>query len=187
MKPKRKSNKHLRMPNIKAKANANFICQHCGSTEMIQAHHQTPGDDSTLIALCAVCHHKQHPDMALGLFTNKMMRPYWENKSMGSLAKEVGVCARTIARRAQRNDIPAGTLKPLDELLLKQPHNYSTEPVAPICCEQEVSLSNSKYHCSVCGKVITLFCPSCGYTWDSKVKQPKACPRCKIYLWKRNK
>lgn len=25
-------------------------------------------------------------------------------------------------------------------------------------------------------------CPSCSYTWDSRVSKPKACPYCKRYI-----
>jgi len=38
---------------IKAKSNAHYRCQECGSTELIQTHHEIPGDDNSLIALCA--------------------------------------------------------------------------------------------------------------------------------------
>jgi len=27
-------------------------------------------------------------------------------------------------------------------------------------------------------------CKRCGYTWYSKVKEPKQCPKCKNYRWK---
>lgn len=42
------------MPNlvmVRIKANAKYICQECGSTELIQAHHRIPGDDSSLVVL----------------------------------------------------------------------------------------------------------------------------------------
>lgn len=35
-------------------------CAKCGASENIHAHHQVPGDDSTLIPLCAKCHPRQH-------------------------------------------------------------------------------------------------------------------------------
>lgn len=30
-------------------------------------------------------------------------------------------------------------------------------------------------------------CKRCGYKWDSRVKEPRACPRCKSYLYKTEK
>jgi predicted Zn-ribbon and HTH transcriptional regulator len=27
-----------------------------------------------------------------------------------------------------------------------------------------------------------LKCPHCGYKWEARVKQPKACPKCKRYI-----
>lgn len=39
------ANKHLKLNNISVIVNANYRCQLCGSTELIQAHHEIPGDD----------------------------------------------------------------------------------------------------------------------------------------------
>jgi hypothetical protein len=97
------------------KANANYTCSLCGATERIQSHHRIPKDDLTLISLCAICHHKQHPKMALGLFTSNVQQPYWHNKSMSTIAREMGVCSRTIARIVKRLDIPRGVLLEYDE------------------------------------------------------------------------
>lgn len=33
----------------------------------------------------------------------------------------------------------------------------------------------------------TAKCQSCGYIWETKVKSPKQCPRCKAPMWKRKK
>jgi hypothetical protein len=33
---------------LKAKSKTRYICQECGSTEFIQGHHETPGDDTTI-------------------------------------------------------------------------------------------------------------------------------------------
>lgn len=35
-------------------------CSQCGATENIHAHHEVPGDDSTLVPLCRKCHPKMH-------------------------------------------------------------------------------------------------------------------------------
>lgn len=31
-------------------------------------------------------------------------------------------------------------------------------------------------------KYMNNICPSCSYTWDSRVSKPKACPYCKRYI-----
>lgn len=111
------------MPNltpVRVKANANYTCQKCGATELIQAHHETPGDDSTLIALCAMCHSKKHPDLPRELFFTKGKQPYWHNKSAASLGKEIGVHSRTVIRTAKRFGISRGELSTKDEILIKK-------------------------------------------------------------------
>lgn len=105
--------------HIRAKLKSHYICEICGSTEFIQAHHKIPGDDTSLIALCGVCHSKQHPYVPLGLFFSKNKQPYWENKSASSIAKEMGVHPRTIYRRAKRLGIEKGTLSKDQENELK--------------------------------------------------------------------
>lgn len=30
-------------------------------------------------------------------------------------------------------------------------------------------------------------CNQCGYKWETRVKEPKACPKCKRYDWKEGK
>lgn len=104
---------------IGIKANARYTCQECGSTELIQAHHQIPGDDNTLIALCAECHSQKHPDMPKALFFSINHQPYWHNKSASSLAKEIGAHPRSIIRVARRLGIPKGELMPWDEELIR--------------------------------------------------------------------
>lgn len=104
---------------VRAKANAHYTCQKCGSTELIQAHHEIPGGDDSLIVLCAECHSKKHPNMPEALFFNKRNQPYWHNKSASSLAKELGVHPRTIIRAAKRLEILPGELSPWDEELIK--------------------------------------------------------------------
>lgn len=106
---------------IGIKANAHYTCRECGSTELIQAHHEIPGDDDSLIALCAECHSRKHPNVPKALFFAKGQQPYWHNKSASSLARELGAHPRTIIRVAKRLGILSGELSPWDEELIK--HN----------------------------------------------------------------
>jgi hypothetical protein len=116
-----------RVASIRVKSNAHFTCQECGSTEMLQAHHQIPKDDSTLICLCAECHSKKHPNVPYKLFIHKQTQPYWENKSASSLAKEAGVHPRTVYRLAKRLNINHGILSTEDEHLIKLSMSCSRE------------------------------------------------------------
>jgi hypothetical protein len=86
---------------------------------LIQSHHEVPGDDDSLIALCAGCHSKRHPDIPRALFFNKRLQPYWHNTSASSLAKEWGVCSRTVIRAARRLNISPGELATEDEDILR--------------------------------------------------------------------
>ena len=101
--------------SIMVKANANYTCSLCGSTENVQAHHQVHGDDSSLVVLCGECHSTQHPNTPKGLITCvKSHQPYWCNKSAGSIARELGVHTRTIIRSSRRLGIPQGFITPFD-------------------------------------------------------------------------
>jgi hypothetical protein len=121
----------------KAKAKACYTCQECGSKELIHTHHEIPGDNKSIVVLCAYCHAKRHPDVPLELFLNschKRRSPYWRNKSAASLAKELALHPRTIIRRAVRLRIPRGELKPLDEELIKiksciQPPRFNSDEI----------------------------------------------------------
>ena len=104
---------------IGVKANAHYTCQECGSTELIQAHHEIPGDDDSLIPLCAECHSNKHPDVPKALFFSTNQQPYWHNKSASSLAKELGAHPRTITRAAKRLGILPGELSQWDEELIR--------------------------------------------------------------------
>lgn len=104
---------------LRVKANARYICQECGSTEFIQAHHQIPGEDDSLVVLCAECHSKKHPDVPKNLFFNKNCQPYWCNKSASTLARQLAVHPRTIIRTAKKLGILKGTLTVDDETLIK--------------------------------------------------------------------
>jgi len=103
---------------IKVKANSNYTCIECGGTELLQAHHQIPGDDTSMICLCAECHSKRHLNLPKLLFFNKSHQPFWYNKSASSLAKKWGVCSRTVIRVARKWEIKGGELTPWDEELI---------------------------------------------------------------------
>lgn len=105
---------------ITAKIRANYTCQECGSTEYIQAHHVVPKDDRTLVCLCGLCHSRKHPDVPAQLFFLKSHQPYWRNKSAATLAKQWGVCSRTVIRAAKRIGIPIGILRSQDEETLRR-------------------------------------------------------------------
>ena len=38
----------------------NRPCLHCGATKRIHAHHTIPGDNESLVPLCAACHKREH-------------------------------------------------------------------------------------------------------------------------------
>ena len=109
----------MNLTPIRVKANAHYQCQECGSTELIHAHHELPGYDNSIIALCAECHSKRHPTVPKALFFNKGIQPYWNNKSASSLAKEWGLHSRTVIRAAKRLKIPNGELSPFDKELIE--------------------------------------------------------------------
>ena len=112
---------------IRAKSNTRFQCQECGATELIQAHHEIPGDDSSLIVLCAECHSRKHPDVPRGLFFSANHQPYWENISASSVSRQTCCCSRTIIRRAKILGISQGVLSlaDLDRLKNKLPRRRS--------------------------------------------------------------
>ncbi len=104
---------------VQAKINARYTCQECGSTELVQAHHTIPGDDNSLIVLCAECHSNKHPDLPKRLFFTKRAQPYWNNKSASSLAREWGISSRTVIRTAKKLAIRCGELSLWDEELIR--------------------------------------------------------------------
>lgn len=109
----------MNLTATKVKSNAKYTCQECGSTEMPQAHHMIPGDNNSLVCLCADCHSIKHPDLPKALFFTPSIQPYWHNKSASSLAREWGVCSRTVIRAAKKYGITNGYLSPLDKELLR--------------------------------------------------------------------
>ncbi len=105
---------------IKAKTKAHNTCQECGATELIQTHHEIPGDDSTIVVLCGECHSRKHPDAPKALFLSIHRQHYWFNKSAASLARELRVHPRTVIRAARRLEIlPGDNLSPWDEELIR--------------------------------------------------------------------
>lgn len=45
----------------KTKFEAKYTCQDCGiKSDKLEAHHQIPGNDNSLICLCKGCHVKRH-------------------------------------------------------------------------------------------------------------------------------
>lgn len=145
----------------KAKANSRYTCRECGSTELVQAHHEIPGDDNSLIILCAECHSKRHPDLPKALFFNQGVQPYWHNKSASSLAKELRVHPRTIIRAAKNLDILPGELSDLDDWRLR------------------VKVARAKKRETAKAPVIRT-CPRCGFEWQGKKRNARqtTCPRC---------
>ncbi len=108
--------------NIRVKARANYTCERCGSTRMVQAH--APNRDHTDwrkgIALCAECHSKEHPDVPRNLFFTRNNQPYWPNISAGELAKEFSCHTRTVIRHAKKLGLSTRVdLTDDDKLLLR--------------------------------------------------------------------
>lgn len=160
-----------RMASIRAKSNVHYTCQECGSTEFIQAHHQIPHDDSSIIVLCAVCHSRKHPDVPLGLFFNKNGQPYWENISASSLASELNRHPRTIYRIAKKLNIAKGILTHESRLLIERalisPKRLKVAKVLmPIV------------------KLPRLKCLRCGHVWIPRSERDiRLCPKCKSIRW----
>ena len=101
-----------------AKAKAGWCCEECGSTEFVAAHHQIPGDDSSIIVLCGKCHSQEHPNVPKQLFFTKAIQQYWVNKSAASIAKLLKVHPRTIIRRARKLGIERGYISEYELRLL---------------------------------------------------------------------
>lgn len=143
------------LAGVRAKSNAHYRCQECGSTELIQAHHEIPGDDNTLIVLCAGCHSKRHPNVPLALFFSpRGIQPYWHNKSASSIARELLVHPRTVVRAARRLRISRGNLSLLGEELLKKEIGQGLPPGAYARCNQ------------------------CSYSWHVRRPYPVQCRGC---------
>lgn len=156
------------LASVRVKANAKYICQECGSTELIQAHHETPGDDNTLAVLCADCHSRKHPDIPRALLFNKRLQPYWHNKSASSLAKELGVHPRTIIRAAQRLEIlPGDNLSPWDEELIRN-------NIPKLKWKAKAKKAKKPRFPKTCDR--------CGYSWNAFKPDPMYCPDCGYWV-----
>jgi len=55
----------------KIKQQHQYVCEECGSTENIQAHHYDGKNNDKLVVLCGKCHALKHPELAIELFINK--------------------------------------------------------------------------------------------------------------------
>ena len=132
---------------------------------MTQAHHKIPGEDSSLVALCAECHSKKHPDLPKSLFfKSKSLQPYWHNKSASSLAKELGIHPRTVIRAARRLEISPGELSPWDEELIRN------------------NIPKLQWNSKAKTTHFPKTCERCGYSWQARKLHPLYCPRCSTVL-----
>ncbi len=155
-----------RLAAIRVKAKFDYTCQECGSTELIQAHHQIRGDDSSLISLCAEHHSQKHPDVPKALFFNKNHQPYWHNISASSIAHQIGVHPRTIIRRARKFLIGKGSLSHTDKEKIINAYNINRQIYQPV-----------NYH------IYIHVCKRCGYEWASRDQHPLRCAKCKTPYW----
>jgi len=105
-----KADQYSKHESVKVKARANYLCEFCGSGQMVQAH-APDGDHSDWrkgVCLCAECHADQHPDMPRSLFFTEVLQPYWPNVSARALALEFGCHNRTVIRAAKKLQIASG-------------------------------------------------------------------------------
>jgi len=172
------NNGHGNISAYRIKSNARYICQECGSTEFIQAHHRTPNDDSTLIALCAECHSKKHPDVPRKLFFSNNRQPYWSNVSASTLAREVGVHPRTIWRLLKRLKINKGYLSDETRALI-------IREILPLSCPEEEQHEKEVQQIEDTSK-FRFRCNNCGHIWRPLLKQVKVCPSCRSYFWNKD-
>ena len=119
------------------KAKHDYTCARCGSTDYIQAHapNRDHSDWRKGVALCINCHAQEHPNVPFSLFTNTAHQPYWPNISARKVATELGVCSRTVIRRAKGLQIPSDQpLTDIDRQRLadlnkwKNPMRYHQKP-----------------------------------------------------------
>lgn len=122
---------------VKAKKEAGHKCIACGASKRLHVHHIIPGDDRTIVVLCAICHSKEHPDVPRELFTsNRGVGSYWDNSSAATIAKALGVHPRTIRRAVKKLQIPTGaklTAKSAEAIMqlieFQSPHHTSIGPL----------------------------------------------------------
>ena len=156
-----------------AKGVDKYTCQECGSTELVSGHHRIPGDDSTIVTLCAEHHSRKHPDVPRALFfCVKVVQPYWPNMSAGSLAKRFGCHSRTIIRRSRDLAIPMGfDLSEEDQVRLGSKMVLRNERrIARLAKVKTVPVPRR--------------CLRCGHHWKSVISHtPVQCPKCKSQYW----
>lgn len=169
----------INIASLKVKSNARWVCQECGSTEFIQGHHQMPKDDSTIIALCADCHSKKHPNVPRGLFFVKNHQPYWENISASSLAQSIGVHPRTVIRVVRKLDIAKGFLSDANRKRICS----RVRAIYLISVDKNSIIQNS-YGLKV------FRCMRCNWEWAGrrgKPDKPMTCPKCRSPYWDKEK
>lgn len=77
----------------KVKFDANYTCQDCGmKSDKLEAHHQIPGDDNSLVCLCKGCHVKRHygtytPNNAL----NKINPDVWRAMKAAAIMQNLKI------------------------------------------------------------------------------------------------
>ncbi len=185
------------------KANAGFECQECGSNELVSSHHQAPSDDSTQICLCASCHADKHLEVPRALFFSNNGHWYWFNKPAAQLAREVGVCSRTIVRVAKKLGIVPGELSPMDEALLVGNLNISKRLKNKVYLEtlRKTRVDKRLARQSLLDELSELkevYCPYCrsgkpmrkaGFTIDRRDKrhQRYECKKCRRFTMKPKK
>ncbi len=175
-----------RIASIRVKTNARYTCQECGSTEKIQAHHETPKDDSTLVVLCADCHSKRHPRIPSQLFHTKSSQPYWENKSASSLARDIGVHPRTVWRAAKRLSIPDGVLtKEAERAIRDSLRSGSPRSCECLQCSRRDGQNLAEAGAGIQVKIAGYRCDRCTHEWTprDKTRKPSVCPSCKSTCW----
>ena len=167
---------------VAVKSNSHYTCSICGSTENIQAHHEVPKDDSTLISLCGSCHADRHPDIPRSLFLClKSHQPYWENKAAGTIAKATGAHPRTIIRNAKKANINKGQLSPIDEArLISLIHPHRKAIARPNYQPITTYIANTRVGAVT---MINLHCSQCGHAWQPRQSQINICPKCKSLYW----
>lgn len=173
------------------KVNAGYRCQECGSDEIVQSHHQIPGDDSSQICLCAECHSLEHPEVPKGLFFSIIHQPYWFNKPASRLAREVGVISRTIIRAAKKLDIPQGELSIADEALIIGHLQITQRRIRypdKDAIRRQWGEANPRFDMAKVERR-KLTCKICGYQWYSRVRYPLSCPNpdCRSPFWNRKR
>ena len=156
----------LNTNSIIVKAKAYYQCERCGSPDIVQAHHQIAGDDSSMICLCADCHSKEHPRIPRLLFFSISNQPYWYNMSASALAREIDVCSRTIIRRAKRLKISSGFLSEQDKIRII---NFGNNWVIPY------TDATLLFTCPNCGHEMH----KAGFRWSGQNRrQAWRCPNC---------